>query len=375
MSTASTWDIFCAVIDNYGDIGVCWRLARQLVAEHGLHVRLWVDDLASLQKLCPEISPLHDDQMFRGVEIRCWADPFPEVHPADVVIEAFACELPESYVRAMAMAPSYQPSFAGRVWINLEYLSAEHWVADCHGMTSLHPSLPLTKYFFFPGFAPSTGGLIREKSLGEGFDTAMFWHERGLLPPQEGELRISLFGYENAAVGSLLGAWAESPVPITCLLPEGRLTAQVEGWLGKRADAAVRGNLTVRALPFLEQDAYDRLLWACDVNFVRGEDSFVRAQWAAKPFVWHIYQQAADAHLPKLEAFLDLYCKGLASDAADAMRAFWHAWNRGENAGDLWPEFWVHRTALEQHARAWRASLIPQGDLASRLVNFCKNKV
>jgi hypothetical protein len=22
------WDIFCRVIDNFGDIGVCWRLAH-----------------------------------------------------------------------------------------------------------------------------------------------------------------------------------------------------------------------------------------------------------------------------------------------------------------------------------------------------------
>ena len=26
------WDIFCQVIDNHGDVGVCWRLARELAA-------------------------------------------------------------------------------------------------------------------------------------------------------------------------------------------------------------------------------------------------------------------------------------------------------------------------------------------------------
>ena len=46
-----SWDIFCTVVDNYGDIGVCWRLARQLAAEHGFAVRLWVDDLASFARL------------------------------------------------------------------------------------------------------------------------------------------------------------------------------------------------------------------------------------------------------------------------------------------------------------------------------------
>ena len=41
------WDIFCTVIDNYGDIGICWRLARQLRVDDGQRVRLWVDDLTS----------------------------------------------------------------------------------------------------------------------------------------------------------------------------------------------------------------------------------------------------------------------------------------------------------------------------------------
>ena len=36
-------DLFCRVIDNWGDAGVCWRLARQLVRERGAQVRLWID--------------------------------------------------------------------------------------------------------------------------------------------------------------------------------------------------------------------------------------------------------------------------------------------------------------------------------------------
>ncbi|MBY0444112.1 MAG: elongation factor P maturation arginine rhamnosyltransferase EarP, partial [Burkholderiales bacterium] len=43
MNNTVRWDIFCRVIDNYGDIGVCWRLARQLSFEHGFAVRLMVD--------------------------------------------------------------------------------------------------------------------------------------------------------------------------------------------------------------------------------------------------------------------------------------------------------------------------------------------
>jgi len=248
-------------------------------------------------------------------------------------------------------------------------------VAGYHGGASPHPSLPLTKYFFFPGFTSDTGGLIREAALEEHFDAAAFWQKCGLPPRLDSELRISLFGYENAAVKSLLEAWAQSEEPVTCLVPEDRLLPQIASWLGRDVlrpgDVAKRDSLTVRILPFLEQDDYDRLLWASDINFVRGEDSLVRAQWAAKPFVWHIYPQQEGAHWPKLEAFLDLYCADLPSQAAAGLRAFWQEWNRGGDAGKAWPDFWRHRTILEQHARDWAASLARQDDLASNLVNFC----
>ena len=149
-------DIFCNVIDNYGDIGVCWRLARQLAHEQGIAVRLWVDDLSSFHRLCFEVDAAQEQQVCLGVEVRHWTDFFPRVEPAHLIIEAFACQLPTSYIEAMA-AQTRQP-----VWINLEHLSAEDWVAGCHGLPSPHPSLPLTKYFFFPGFTPDTGGLLLE---------------------------------------------------------------------------------------------------------------------------------------------------------------------------------------------------------------------
>src|SRR5512141_858540 len=157
--TAKSCDIFCAVVDNYGDIGVCWRLARQLANEHGIEVRLWVDELRSFGKLCPEVDAGLDQQRCRGVEVRQWSKDFPPVAPADLVIEAFACKLPQAYVEAMA-AREPKP-----VWINLEYLSAEDWVEGCHKLPSPHPRLPLTKYFFFPGFTEKTGGLLIERDL------------------------------------------------------------------------------------------------------------------------------------------------------------------------------------------------------------------
>ncbi len=325
-SSQTHWDIFCNVIDNFGDIGVCWRLARQLASEQGVAARLWVDELATFQRICPEIDPQSALQNVLGVEVRRWAADFPGVIPGDVVIEAFACRLPERFVDAMA-ACNRPP-----VWINLDYLSAEAWVSGCHALPSPHPRLPLTKYFFFPGFHATTGGLLRENDLEDRRRTFCaspeqqqnFWRSLGLLPPADGALAISLFSYENPAIAELLEIWAKGDVPICCLAPMTRTLPSIEAYMGRpleAGDVASRGNLEIRMLPFVAQPDYDQLLWSCDINFVRGEDSFVRAQWAAKPMVWHIYPQDDDAHRVKLGAFLDLYCANLSEPSGTAVQA------------------------------------------------------
>ena len=376
-----SWDIFCTVVDNYGDIGVCWRLARQLVAEQGQSVRLWVDDLASFRRICPEIEPGLESQQRQGVEIRLWREPFAPVEPADVVVEAFACNPPQGYLAAMA---ARRPKPA---WINLEYLSAESWVRGCHALPSPQPALDLVKYFFFPGFVDGTGGLLAERGLVEArtrfqacpAEQDRFWEGIGLPPAHRGELQVSLFCYPHAGIGGLFEAWAEAESRVRCLVPEGTAREAISSFFGAAqlspGTALCRGALELRVFPFLDQDRYDRLLWACDFNLVRGEDSFVRAQWAARPLLWHIYPQSEGAHWPKLEAFLELYCAGLAPAPAAAVGNFWRAWNRGEGAAlaSAWSEFWARSVELRAHAGNWAASLGPRADLANRLAAFARN--
>ena len=153
------WDIFCSVVDNLGDIGVCWRTSRQLAAEHAADVRLWVDDLVTFRHLAPSLDVNAMVQRLGDIEIRAWKTPFRPVEPADIVVETFGCELPAAYVDAMAKRAR------APVWINLEYLSAETWVDGCHGLPSPHPQWPLIKYFFFPGFTANTGGVLIERGL------------------------------------------------------------------------------------------------------------------------------------------------------------------------------------------------------------------
>jgi uncharacterized repeat protein (TIGR03837 family) len=273
------------------------------------------------------------------------------------------------------------------VWINLEFLSAEDWVQGCHALPSPHPSLPLVKYFFFPGFVAGTGGLLAEQGLAQARDRfqrsaaeqARFWKTVGLPARRAGELRISLFCYPHDGVAALLRAWVAGGTPVHCLAPEGTVTETLSAFFAAEnlAPGAVlrQAGLEVRIFPFLEQDEYDRLLWACDLNLVRGEDSFVRGQWAARPLLWQIYPQQAGAHWPKLEAFLGLYCQGLPAQTATALTRFWRAWNNGDAAEvePAWFGFWEHRVELQAHARRWARQLIKNGDVANNLAQFCEN--
>jgi len=381
--SAQRWDIFCTVVDNYGDAGVCWRLARQLAAEHALRVRLFIDAPATLSRIAPSVDATLDAQTVENVEVRTWsgarASASP-VEPGSVVLEAFGCGLPGSYLAAMA-ARGRAP-----VWINLEYLSAEKWIEDCHGLASRQPTLPLTRYFFFPGFTPASGGLLRERDLGsrrDGFRAdasarADLWRRLRVATTDPAMFAVSMFCYPNAALFELLEAWSGGEVPILCVIPEGIATAALQRWSGaalRVGESRVRGRLTLAVTPFVAQDDYDRLLWDCDLNFVRGEDSFVRAQWAARPFIWHVYPQAEDAHRLKLDAFLERYCAGLPSTAASALRAFSRAWNCGGSVAAAWEALARAQPALTAHAKFWAAALEVQADLATALVRFCRDRV
>jgi uncharacterized repeat protein (TIGR03837 family) len=374
-----TLALFCKVIDNYGDVGICWRLSRQLQQEHGVAVTLWIDDLLSFRRICPEVIIDAAVQQIANVTVRHWcgdAGSFATGEIADIVIEFFGCDIPEGYIAAMAQC---QPR---RVWINLEGLTAETWVEGCHGLTSPHPRLPLTKYFFYPGFTDKTGGLLREAALAQ--DRRQFQADRvavatflaglGVTPSEAASFKVSLFCYPHAPVGALFDAWQEGDRAITCLVPEGVAGEAVKAFLGSSGSAgSVRtcGALTVRVLPFVAQPDYDRLLWACDLNFVRGEDSFVRAQWAGRPFIWHIYPQDKDLHHVKLRAFLARYEIGTPS-----WRSMSLLWNGVEPEGAFhlagaWRQLQMDLVSLADASPKWEREMLEYGDLTANLLAFC----
>jgi len=374
---ATSLALFCKVVDNYGDIGICWRLARQLQTEHGVIVTLWVDDLKSFQRICPEVATDCETQEIQGVIVRHWRDQdgvFDAADMPDIVIEFFACDIPPGYIKAMSECTP-RP-----VWLNLEGLTAEAWVEGCHTLPSPHPQLPLTKYFFFPGFNQRTGGLQIESGLTarcEAFladprAAADFLAKFGVTEAETAALKVSLFCYPQAPIADLFAAWRDGDRAITCLVPEGVATDAVQAFLGRSAVAgalATQGALTVRVLPFVPQPDYDKLLWSCDLNFARGEDSFVRAQLAGKPFIWHIYPQDENLHHVKLKAFLAIY-----KAATPAMQAMMLAWNGActeqVDMATRWPALAAELPQLDDLSMEWRQQLLANGDLASNLLKF-----
>jgi len=360
------FDIFCRVVDNYGDVGVCWRLAKQLAGrpEIGL-VRLWVDDLASFHRIEKGVDPTAARQVIRGVEIWLWTRTIPDVSPLDVVVEAFACDLPSEFLERMS----------DNLWINLEYLSAEDWIEGCHALPSLQPN-GLNKYFFFPGFTQRTGGLLLETDLLASQATwnespelrwALFEkigipnHLQKLL--QDGWRQAVVFCYDDAPAQALANALGRPEHPTLAIVPRGVLPQL----LTLQTDC-----FRVYESPFVDQEDFDRLLWSSDLNIVRGEDSLVRAIWAGKPFLWHIYRQEDSVHMDKLNAWLKR--TGFNAGLKRTFRAF--------NETDASSAYACLNEAIEadgweqwhQECLTFRKALIEQSCLVTRLLAFRAEK-
>jgi uncharacterized repeat protein (TIGR03837 family) len=361
--------VFCRVIDNHGDLGVCWRLCADL-AQRGHRVRLWVDNASALAWMAP--------QGCAGVNVRTW--PTDETlqaleqdqtfKVADVVVEAFGCELPQGFQALMVRGTP-------PVWINLEYLSAEDYVGRSHGLASpvmIGPAKGCTKWFFFPGFTPGTGGLLREPNLAQRQTDfkAETWLSQLGLPLRAQAQRVSLFCYEPPALAEWLTQLASQVTPTDVLVAPGRPHATVQAVLQpsdawQQDSSATQGELAVHHLPYLSQTDFDHLLWSCHLNMVRGEDSLVRALWAGQPLVWHIYPQDDLAHHDKLAAFAQT------TTMPQSLQAFHAVWNGVQTCALPMPNA-AQWAEWQQWASRTQQGLAAQTDLTSQLLGFVSQK-
>lgn len=266
------------------------------------------------------------------IQIHHWHEPLKGITPAPISIEAFACELDPAYIAAM---PGHT-----QAWFNLDYLSAESWTESFHGQPSIQHN-GVTKYFFFPGFNERTGGLLREVDLQQrqahflqNKAAQLNWLRDYMSPAvaeqwQKGARLISLFCYPQAPIKTLFDALLKSPQHTILCIPQG-VAKEAESLLSSlfapsiRDDRPNRAQIYIHRFEFLDQYQFDYLLWLADMNFVRGEDSFIRAIWAGKPFVWHIYPQTEQTHIEKLQAWLESY------PMPEIWRQVFLQWNCGE---------------------------------------------
>lgn len=370
--------LFCNVIDNYGDIGVAWRLARALNTELGANVHLWLDDAAAFHTLCPDAPPLpcvHAD-----IALHLWqphhADDADQLPPPDVVVETFACDLPE---HVLARIRQHRP-----LWLNWEYLSAE----TAHERLHLMPSLQADgtqKYFWFMGFSPASGGLLRERSYAPATSAQIRTLRQHLNLPEKSAPEWLLFGYHSPIWAEWLDMWQQHGQAMTLLLAGGKITESLKqcGLLPPQAlqnagDTHRLGCLTLVQLPFVPQHDFDTLLHLSDGLIVRGEDSFVRAQLAAKPFFWHIYPQDENVHLDKLAAFWEKV-QPLYPDAVfQAHQALSEELNGGRTLTpaarlQTWQTLMQHHSNWANGVADWQKFIAAQPSALEKLANFMAN--
>ncbi|WP_297596360.1 elongation factor P maturation arginine rhamnosyltransferase EarP [uncultured Cetobacterium sp.] len=306
-------DIFCEIIDNYGDVGVVYRLAKEMKKVHGDEVEIRVilnrlDEFLEINKKAKNIEYQEIDNIIYLTE-GFLAKNICTFSPANVIIEAFGCNVLEVYIEKAKTESS--------LLINLEYLSGEKWIEDIHLMESQMGAPKLKKYFFMPGFTEKTGGVVVDSLFLERKNKVLLNKEIYLEKYLKGlnykdMLLGTVFSYEknfSPLIEALINNGKEN---FLLILGEKSQTSFLE--LFKKIDIVKLDNeiykiknITIKFMPFLEQEEYEELINIVDYNFVRGEDSFVRALLAGKPFVWHIYLQNELAHMDKIEGFIDRF--------------------------------------------------------------------
>ncbi|VEE08401.1 elongation factor P maturation arginine rhamnosyltransferase EarP [Neisseria animalis] len=371
--------LFCNVIDNYGDIGVSWRLAQALCRELGWQVHLWVDEMAALQTICPDLPPA--PCRYRQIEIHRWQPESAEdidVLPAPkIVIETFACDLPPN---VLSVIREKQP-----LWLNWEYLSAEESNERLHLMPSLLGD-GSRKYFWFMGFSEKSGGLIRERNYADTVLGSRDFRVQLGLPEKSGREWL-LFGYHSPIWAKWLETWRQYGKPMALLLAGHQIadSLKAEGILPEHAlqndgDVYQTECLRLIKIPFVPQQDFDQLLHFTDGMIIRGEDSFVRAQFAGKPFLWHIYPQNENIHLEKLHAFWQRTASVYPPELFLAHQALSDELNGGmplsaEGRLQNWQILHEHHQAWQHGAEAWRRFLFGQHSALEKLAKFTEDKI
>ncbi|MFA1754716.1 elongation factor P maturation arginine rhamnosyltransferase EarP [Fusobacterium animalis] len=339
-------DIFCQVIDNYGDVGVAYRLAREFK-------RVYPNK--KLRFVINQIEELNLIRKSEDIEIILYKDISKIENSADLIIESFGCEIPKEYMdKALKNA---------KLIINLEYFSAEKWVDDFHLQESFLGG-NLKKYFFIPGLSEKSGGILLDNEFLERkkkVEANKEYYLEKFEIKEKYDLIGSVFSYEKN-FDSLIEELKKLDKKIILLI----LSEKTQKNFIKYFDNSNNyDKIKFVKLPFFTYDKYEELLALCDFNLVRGEDSFVRALLLGKPFLWHIYPQDENTHIKKLESFLEKYC----SNNKELKQTFI---NYNINKDDF-SYFFKNFKEIEKYNKNYANYLIKNCNLMEKLINFIEN--
>jgi len=356
-----TCHLICKVIDFFGDIGVAWRIAKQLKADFNVEVHLLVDDLITTQKLIPSLDILLKKQTIDGIFLHhCDFSENSDSLPAPplFVFNLFNIDLPHQYKSFIQREKSR--------YIAIEYLSAEPWVDNFHLKPSIDAQSGLIKTFFYPGFTNQTGGLIREKNLPLDRKAFSLEQREDVIHSLDGDpsfFSVSLFYYPSQKIDIFLDLMEHMKRSIQFFIPQ---------YLFDLLNIK-KSFQYIRIIPyqFLSHDDFDRLLWSCDLNFVRGEDSWIRALWAGKPFIWQPYIQENNIHLIKLKAFLKRYCESCNQELSDWLIKTHEDWSHNEFNETLWRQFFTHQSGLQDFALEQSRNYSKEASFVESLVDYC----
>lgn len=379
MVEAVILDLVCQVVDNYGDIAVVWRLAQALVQDGppDLEVRLLVDDWGAFHRLNPAVDPVAEAQTLDGpggqvLALRTqsldrWIS---GLEPADVIVEAFGAPTPEPWLTAFYLAAISSP----KIILHLEYLSAEPWTEGYHLLPSPLGNPGVKRYFFVPGFRPRTGGLVftdpRPEAGARGTEDWL----------------MTLFSYEHDFSrfwGDLVDFLLERNQSARVLVFAGlSREGALASWAKVKASRTRLPVITVVDQPFLDQKTYTACLAAGDFHVVRGEESWVQAVLAGRPFLWQAYLQPEGYQSVKVEAFLEVWRPWFDAEGAPGVLLFdqvaqeFRAMNRrtvnsaAERPVENYRVFWDNRELLGRIGEAWASELRKNAKLSRKMLEF-----
>ena len=343
-------DVFCDVIDNFGDAGVCLRLCRDF-SKKNFEVRLFCNNVNILNKITNS-----EDESNRFLSLFPWSEKMHNYEPSEVIIQAFSVRLSEEIIKKIKQKKS--------LVVNLEYLTAEKFAENCHKLPSYSDGIE--SYFFFPGFTKKTGGVVIEENLLKKIKSKK----------NNFNNQITLFSYENNKVKTVITLLNKKNFILNIFDGKGLNNFNNLFKLNLKAgDSLKLNNLEIKVLPMVSQDEYDSYLINSGLNLVRGEDSIVRAMLTGNPFLWHIYPQKENAHETKINALFDRMSE-ICSDkeAVEKLRQITLSYNGFSDYLDNVDliDFYDNWKKLSEE---WADHLISLGSLTDNLIIFLKTKV